>query len=247
MNSPEAPYLSIIVPAFNEERRIAATLDSMLGYLSAKSFSWEMIIVLDGCSDNTAAVVAPYAAAHLQIRVIDRKDNHGKGYTVREGILAARGAIRLFTDADNSTDLSHFDRMIPLFDNGAPVVIASRNSRDAKGAGEAVPQPLHKRMLGTAGNLMIQCCAVWGVWDTQCGFKAFTAEAAAKVFSKAKICGWGFDIEALALARKQHFRIAIVPAHWIDNKETHVTLRSYLSVLLETCKVRWNLVSGAYR
>jgi dolichyl-phosphate beta-glucosyltransferase len=219
----------------------------VLGYLDKQSFSWEVLIVLDGCRDQTAAIIAPYASANPNIRILDRKDNRGKGFTVREGMLSARGAVRLFTDADNSTDLAHFDAMKPLLDAGTAVVIASRNHRDAPGAGEKVPQPLFKRMLGMAGNLFIQCLAVRGIWDTQCGFKAFTAEAARQVFTKAKINGWGFDIEALALARRHGHGIGIVPAHWIDNRETHVTLHSYLTVLAETTKVRWNLLTGVYR
>lgn len=247
MPTQDTPYLSVIIPAYNEERRIGGTLDKALDYLKRQTFSWELLIVLDGCRDKTASIVSSYAASHRGVRIIDRKENRGKGFTVREGMLAARGGLRLFTDADNSTDLAHFDKMVPLFNTGHDVVIASRNERDAHGAGETVPQPLAKRVLGTAGNLMIQCLAVPGIWDTQCGFKAFTAAAAQTVFSKARIDGWGFDIEALALARRHHLKIGIIPAHWIDNKETHVTLRSYVAVLVETVKVRWNLMIGAYR
>lgn len=241
------PYLSVIIPAFNEERRITATLLSIYDYLSRQSFSWEILVVLDGPTDNTLDLVSDFAAKRNQVRWITRQENRGKGYTVREGMLAARGRVRLFTDADNSTDTNHFEHMHPLFEDGYDVVICSRDGKDADGAGQAVPQPLIKRFLGNAGNLFIQFVAVPGIWDTQCGFKAFTADAAEQIFGVARIDGWGFDIEALALARENGYRIAIIAARWIDHAETHVRTWNYLTTLLETIHVRWNLISGAYK
>ncbi len=240
------PYLSVIIPAYNEEKRIGKTLDAVYSYLAAQSFSWEMLIVLDGVTDNTLGVIKAFADDKENIRWIDRKENFGKGYTVREGFLAARGDIRLFTDADNSTDISHFDKMKPLFDAGYPVVICSRDSKDVDGAQQAIPQPFLKRLLGNAGNLFIQIMAVPGIWDTQCGFKAFSAPAAKQVFSVAKNNSWIFDIEALALARRFGYKIGIVPAYWVDDSDSHVKLLSYLGSLLETFKIRWDLMTGAY-
>ncbi len=196
--------------------------------------------------DETLSRVQEFAATRQNIRWIDRADNRGKGYTVREGMLAARGQIRLFTDADNSTDMSHFDQMQPLFEKGRDVVICSRDEKDVPGAGQAVPQPYLKRLLGNTGNLFIQFVAVPGIWDTQCGFKAFSAEAAEQIFSVAKIDGWGFDIEALALARKFGCQIGIIPARWIDHAETHVRVWNYGTTLLETIQVRYYLLTGAY-
>jgi glycosyltransferase involved in cell wall biosynthesis len=241
------PYLSVIIPAYNEERRIATTLLSVNEYLSRQDFDWEVLVVLDGPTDNTLDIVRDFAAVRDNVRWIDRTENKGKGYTVREGMLAARGQIRLFTDADNSTDMSHFDQMQPLFDRGYDVLICSRDEKDVKGAGQAVPQPAIKRLLGDAGNLFIQFVAVPGIWDTQCGFKAFTAEAAEQIFSVARIDGWGFDIEALALAKQFGCRVGVIAARWIDHAETHVRLFNYFTTLLETLQVRWNIVSGAYK
>lgn len=241
------PYLSLVIPAYNEEKRISKTLEIAYNYLSAQPFTWEILVVLDGASDGTLGKVEAFAAGKEHIRWIDRKENRGKGYTVREGMLAAYGTIRLFADADNSTDISHFDQMKPLFENGYDVVICSRDSKDAKGARQAVPQPLLKRLLGDAGNLFIQLVAVPGIWDTQCGFKAFTAEAAQRVFTLSVIDRWGFDIEALALARRSGCKIGIIPAYWIDDADTHVSMWNYLGTFGETLKIRWNLVSGRYR
>ena len=240
------PYLSVIIPAYNEERRIETTLLSIYDYLSRQSYTWEILIVLDGSTDNTFDLVRDLAATRDQVRWIYREENKGKGYTVREGMLAAKGQIRLFTDADNSTDINHFEQMQPFFEDGFKVVICSRDRKDALGAGQAVPQPALKRFLGNAGNLFIQFFAVPGIWDTQCGFKAFTADAAEKIFEVAKIDGWGFDIEALALARHFGYRIAIIGARWIDHAETHVRTWNYVTTLMETLQVRWNLLTGAY-
>ncbi len=240
------PYLSVIIPAYNEQGRIMTTLEAVYAYLQKRRFSWEMLIVNDGSTDNTMQVVADFAQDKTGIRWLDRAENQGKGYTVREGMLAARGQIRLFTDADNSTDMSHFDKMRPLFDEGYGVVICSRDPKDANGASQAVPQPFLKRVLGNSGNLFIQLMAVPGIWDTQCGFKAFSAVAARDVFSVAKSDGWAFDIESLALARRFGHKVAVIPAHWIDNADTHVTLGTYLEVLLDTIRIRLRLWSGVY-
>lgn len=240
------PYLSVIIPAYNEERRITTTLLSIYEFLSRQSYSWEILIVLDGPTDNTLDLVRDFAETRDHVRWISRQENRGKGYTVREGMLAAKGQVRLFSDADNSTDINHFEQMQPLFEEGFDVVICSRDGKDAVGAGQAVPQPFIKRFLGNTGNLFIQFFAVPGIWDTQCGFKAFTADAAEKIFGVAKIDGWGFDIEALALARHFGYRIAVIAARWIDHAETHVRTWNYVTTLLETIQVRWNLISGTY-
>jgi dolichyl-phosphate beta-glucosyltransferase len=241
------PYLSVVIPAYNEEKRIGKTLAAVYSYLNAQTFTWEILVVLDGVQDNTLTVVETFAAGKQNIRWLDRKENRGKGYTVREGMLAAKGSIRLFTDADNSTDMAHFDQMKPQFDKGESVVICSRDAKDAAGAQQAAPQPWNKRLLGNAGNIFIQLIAVPGIWDTQCGFKAFRAKAAKDIFSVAEINGWLFDIEALALARYFRYPIQIIPANWVDEPNTHVTLSGYIMSFVEAFKVRWNLWTGAYK
>ena len=241
------PYLSVIIPAYNEEKRITPTLASIYTYLTHQEYTWEMLIVLDGCTDRTIDSVQAFAEGKTHIRWIDRQENHGKGYTVRQGMLAARGQIRLFTDADNSTDIAHFNPMQKLFEQGANVVICSRDSKDAEGARQAVPQPAFKRLLGNLGNLFIQLVAVPGIWDTQCGFKAFSATATQQIFPITLLDGWVFDIEALALARYFGYPVKVVAAHWVDNEDSHVSSSNYLTSIVETLKVRWNLMRGVYR
>ncbi|MGH7810271.1 MAG: hypothetical protein ACREP5_08350, partial [Candidatus Binatia bacterium] len=167
-------------------------------------------------------------------------------FTVKEGMLEASGEIRLFTDADNSTDIAHFDRMKPLFDQGYDVVIASRNELDVSGAEQAVSQVWYKRAVGRLGNRIVQLVAVPGIWDTQCGFKAFRADAAERIFSQTTIERWGFDIEVLALARALQYKIGMIPAHWINDDRSHVRPTDYLAVLADTFTVRWNLIAGKY-
>jgi glycosyltransferase involved in cell wall biosynthesis len=240
-------YLSVIIPAYNEAERIMKTLRRFQEYFSGKPFSYEIIVVLDGPRDNTREVLKNIEGTIRNLKVVERRANRGKGYTVREGMLKAEGRVRLFADADNSTDISHFDKMRPLFDKGYDVVICSRDSKDAKGARQVAPQAWYKRLAGNLGNIFIQLVAVRGIWDTQCGFKAFRDYAAEKIFSKALINRWGFDIEALALARALNYKIGIVPAYWVNDPKSHVKLSGYLQVLWETVKIRWNLSRGKYR
>ncbi len=206
-------YLSAVVPAFNEAQRIANTLRRLHDYLAGGCFGYEILVVLDGPTDSTRDVLRSLSAEIPHLRIIDRPVNRGKGFTVREGMLEARGQIRLFTDADNSTDIAHFDQMKTLFDEGCDLVIASRNPKDVAGARQTVSQPWYKRSIGKLGNLLVQLVAVPGIWDTQCGFKAFRADAAVRIFSQSVIEEWGFDIEVLALARHLNYNIGIIPAH----------------------------------
>jgi glycosyltransferase involved in cell wall biosynthesis len=239
-------YLSVIIPAYNEAERLPKTLKRVHQYLGNHSFTYEILVVLDGPSDNTREVLRSLSPEIRNLKVVDRIVNRGKGYTVREAMLNASGQVRLFTDADNSTDIEHFEKMKHLFDDGHDVVIASRDSKDVPGAQQAVPQAWYKRIIGHIGNMIVQLVAVRGIWDTQCGFKAFRAEAAERIFSQTTIEGWGFDIEVLALARGFRYKIGIIPAYWVNDDRSHVVLADYLRVLADTVKVRYNLLTRRY-
>jgi dolichyl-phosphate beta-glucosyltransferase len=246
MTTPDI-YLSVVVPAYNEAERLPSTLRRLHEYLSGRSFRYEIVVVLDGPTDNTRGVLDALAEEIAHLKVIDRQVNHGKGFTVKEGMLKAAGRLRLFTDADNSTDIAHFNKMEPLFDQGCDLVIASRDSKDAPEAQQAVPQTWYKRLLGHAGNLVVQLLAVRGIWDTQCGFKACRGEVAERIFSEAVIEGWGFDVEVLALAQALNYRIGIIPAHWVNDDRSHVRLFDYVRVLADTVRVRANFIAGKYK
>ena len=234
-------YLSVIIPAYNEAERLPKTLRRFQEYFSAQPYSYEILVVSDGSRDGTVEAAEKLAGEIKNLRVIGREKNMGKGYTVKEGMLAAYGRIRLFADADNATDISHFEKMRLLFDRGFDAAICSRDPKDAPGAKQAVAQVWWKRALGNMGNLYIQWLAVPGIWDTQCGFKAFRDFAAERIFSAARINRWAFDVEALALARKLNYKIGIIPANWINDPRTTVRFSSYLHTLWEVFKIRRSL------
>ncbi len=245
MNNSET-YLSVIVSLYNEEKRAEKGLKIFSSYLQKQPYSYEIIAVNDGSKDKTADVVRDLQTSIPNLRLIDRKNNMGKGYGIKEGMLAAKGKIRLFTDIDNGTDISYFEKMRPLFDKGYDIVISTRDSKDAPGAGQDVPQPWHKRLMGNMGNLYIQIMAVPGIWDTQNGFKALRDYAAEKIFKLITINRWTFDVEVLALARKFNYKIGIIPIHWVNDPDTRVKITGYIKSLLEVSKIRWNLVRGVY-
>jgi len=240
-------YLSVVIPAYNEAERIPKTLRRLHEYLAAGSFSYEILVVVDGPTDSTLAVLKQISEEIPNLKILSKPVNRGKGHSVKEGMLRAAGQVRLFCDADNSTDIAHFDKMKPLLDRGYDVVIGSRDARDILGARQIVPQPLYKRLLGRIGNLFVQLVAVRGIWDTQCGFKAFRGDVAEKIFSRTKIDGWGFDIEVLALARELKCKIGIIPVRWVNDPRSHFVPLDYLRVLTETIKVRYNLLTGKYK
>ena len=239
-------YLSVIIPAYNEEKRISNTLLAIDHYLSKQDYTYEIIVVSDGSKDKTTQIAEKFSGLIKNLRLIDNQKNHGKGWVVRQGMLKAKGEYRLFMDADNATTIDHFEKMVPLFKEGYQVVIGSRDKKDAKGAKQAVPQSFLKRQLGNLGNVLIQIVAVPGIWDTQCGFKAFTAKAAENIFSRCKIDRWGFDIEAMALARKLNYRLGIIPVYWINSPESRVSWKGYLNTFRELFKIKWNLIRKKY-
>jgi dolichyl-phosphate beta-glucosyltransferase len=238
------PYLSIIIPAYNEAERIPQTLVDMDKRLSSVDYSYEILVVNDGSKDATASVVKNMAKMVKNLKLIDLKDNGGKVGTVRQGMLLATGKIRLFTDADNSTSIDQFENMMPLFKEGAEVIIGSRTMHGAK---LDPPEVWYRQIPGKIGNLIFQAVlGLWGIWDTQCGFKAFTEEAAERIFNISTIAGWGFDVEILALAQRMGYTIKEIPVHWVNDTRSHVKASAYLKVLGETCTIRWRLWRHEY-
>jgi glycosyltransferase involved in cell wall biosynthesis len=237
------PYLSIIIPAYNEAERIPQTLIDMDKRLSGVDYSYEILVVNDGSKDGTASVVKNMAKMVKNLKLIDLRDNVGKGGAVKQGMLLATGKIRLFTDADNSTSIDQFEKMIPLFKDGYGVVIGSRA---VKGAQLDPPEPFYRQVIGKTLNLLVQLFLLPGIWDTQCGFKAYTDEAAEKIFIKSSISGWGFDVESLALAIRLGYRVKEIPVHWVNDTRSHVKFSGGLQFLGETGKIRWRLWRDAY-
>lgn len=237
------PYLSVIIPAYNEEKRLPLTLIDIDKHLSKVNFSYEILVINDGSKDGTKEVAERFSHIVKNLRVINQ-ENTGKGGAVKKGMLEAKGDIRIFTDADNSTSIDQFSKMIPWFKEDYQVVIGSR---DAKGARLIPSQPWYRKIGGNVGNIIIQALLLPGIWDTQCGFKAFTSEVAEKIFPLMKTHRWGFDVEVLALAKNMGYKIKEMPVIWVNNPFSHVGAFAYVQVLSEVLKIKWWLMTNAYK
>ena len=237
-------YLSVIIPAYKEGKRIVKTLKEINKYLSKQAYTYEIIVVNDGSPDKTAEVVKKVIPEIKNLRLIDNKENYGKGYVVRQGLMESKGKYRIFTDADNSTSINQIEKMWPEFQNGYNVVIGSR---DIKGAVIAVPQSWWRIALGNIFNLIVQIISgLFGIWDTQCGFKGFTKKAVEDIFPKCKINRFAFDVEVLVLTKKLGYKIKEIPVVWINDQASTVGFKSMIKMLIEVFQIRWNLISKRY-
>ena len=237
--------LSIIVPAFNEEHRLPPTLAQLHAFLSAQPLRYEIVVVDDGSRDATCAVVEAAMATIPHLRLVRQTPNRGKGAAVRLGMLEARGQIRVMSDADGSMSPDQLPRLLaPLLACKAEIAIGSRY---AEGASTDIKQPFYRVLWSRLANRVIQRSLVPGVRDTQCGFKAFTAEAARALFQLGRIDGWAFDLEILALARRSGFEIAEVGVAWTDDRRSRVNpLKDMWKVIREAVTIRRNLRHGVY-
>jgi len=238
---PDGPALSVVVPAWNEEERLGPTLERLADWIAGRADDVEVLVVDDGSTDGTAALAEAMAPRFPSLRVIRLEANRGKGHAVRTGMLAAKGRRRLFMDADGATDIAELDR----FDAVAPdaaIVVASIGAPDAE---VVVPQPLPRRLLGRAGNLLIRLSVLPGVQDSQRGFKVFRADAAEQVFSRSVIDGWGFDVEVLGLARVLGFEVREQGVKWSHREASRVTAAGYLATLGELVRIQARLLSLA--
>jgi len=228
--------LSVIIPAYNEEHRLPKTLKAVDEYLKKQDYEYEILVVSDGSKDKTADVVKELELQIKGLRLIDNEQNHGKGYVVRQGMLEAKGDFRVFMDADNSTTVDHIEKMWPEFEAGNDVVICSRDLKES-----IIPQrqAWWRERLGDVFNLIVQVFSgLWGFWDTQCGFKGFSAKAAQDIFSKAKINRWAFDVEALVLAKQLRYDIKEIPVTWINDPHSKVNLKGMITMLFEILQIR---------
>lgn len=236
MASRDNVFVSVVIPAYNEESRIGPSLIRVRDYLGGKGFASEIIVVDDGSTDGTAAAAKGALPAPPAGRVLTRPQNRGKGYSVREGVLASRGRWILFTDADLSTPIEELDKFLGLLDSGPDVLIGSRALPESD---VQVRQHPVREVMGKAFNILVRLLALRGIRDTQCGFKLFSREAARAVFPKARIDGFGFDVEILRLCRKLGFRILQVPVVWRNSAPSKVRLvSSSLGMIADLVKIR---------
>jgi dolichyl-phosphate beta-glucosyltransferase len=238
------PFLSVIIPAFNEAARIGPSFRRLVAYLQAQPYLAEVLVISDGSDDGTGHAVQLLAEALHGVVVLENGVNRGKGFSVRRGMLQSRGDVALFCDADGSTPIEELGKLLTALDNGYDVAIGSRGLPESQ---VRVSQPVWRRSMGRVFNGIVQRCALPGIHDTQCGFKCFTRDAIRQIFPRQRIERFGFDVELLWLARKLGYRIAEVPVAWVNHPRSTVhPVRDSSRMLLDVVRVRVNDARGNY-
>lgn len=236
--------LSVVVPAYNEELRLGATLTRMIEYFSAQARPWEVLVVDDGSRDGTAKLVREFEQKNPNVKLVSNDRNRGKGYTVRHGMRTATGDAVLFSDADLSSPIEEVEKLIPQLELGHDVVIGSR---DIIGSKIEVPQPLFRRVMGYSFMVLRDWIAVSGFRDTQCGFKLFRKAAAEQIFPRGRVDGFCFDVEILAIAKSLGFRMMEVPVVWRNDERSTVNpIGDPLKMFLDLFRIRFNILRGVY-
>lgn len=239
MSEQGRPFLSVVIPAYNEERRLPPTLARIKEYLAPQPYTAEIIVVNNASADRTREV-----AEATGVQVLD-EPRRGKGMAVRTGMLAARGEYVLFSDADLSTPIEEVEKLLAALRAGHQVAIGSRALPESE---IVVHQPWYREMVGRIGNLLVRLLAVHGIADTQCGFKLYPREVAQRLFSAQRMTSISFDMEVLFLAQRLGLKIAEVPVVWVDNPDTRFNrLRDGLDALKDLLRIRWNWLRGRYR
>lgn len=240
------PDLSIIIPAFNEEKRIDKTLVAIDKYLGKKSWKTEVIVIDDGSTDNTVHVVENRQLKNTRCFLIKLPQNLGKGAALKKGVIAAQGKLLLLTDADNSTPISELNKLLRLAanNNARAIVIGSRYLRNSN---ILIQQPWYRRILGRVGNLIIQVLLLPGITDTQCGFKLFRSSIAKELFSQLTVAHFGFDMEILYLARKKNYPIVEVPVTWLNSPQSRLRpIKDGLKTFKELIQIKINDLLNNY-
>lgn len=248
MNQPAEtiPEVSVVVPAYNEERRLPGSLVRIAVYLERHPYASEIVVVDDGSADRTRkAAEAALASCPVPSRVVRYEPNRGKGYAVRRGFTESRGRILLFTDADLSTPIEEFDRLYAAVESGADVAIGSRALRESR---VEVHQPWYRERMGKTFNLLVQALVMPGVRDTQCGFKAFRGDVIRPMLPHLMVDRFAFDVEILYLAKRRGYRIVEIPVVWRNDPNTRVNaIGDSARMLKELLRLRWSALRGRYR
>jgi dolichyl-phosphate beta-glucosyltransferase len=236
--SMASPFLSLVIPAYNEALRLPDTLSRCLAFLESWNHTWEIVVVDDGSIDRTASIVEEFHARDERVRLV-RGAHQGKGSAVRTGMLSASGHWRFFADADLSMDLSELPK---FFDQPADVALASREAEGAQRIGE----PFGRHLVGRIFNLCVRALVVPGIHDTQCGYKLFSEEATRALFSASRVNGFAFDVELIFLARRAGLRVREIPIVWRHKPGSRVRMRSGLDAFRQLLEIRRNAVLGHY-
>ncbi len=240
-----SPAYSLVIPAYNESQRIGASLERILQYLSRAGWDAEVVVVNDGSRDDTAALVEAYARRDSRVRLLHNPANRGKGYSVRNGMLHARGELLMFSDADLSSPIEETAKLVAAIRAGAEVAIGSRWMRPEL---QTERQPVYRQLFGRIFNLLLRMLLGLRFKDTQCGLKAFTRHAAMEIFPRQRIERWGFDPELLFLARRLRLRVAEVPVEWAHDERSKINpLVDGVKMFIEMLRIRWYAITGVYR
>ena len=235
---------SIVIPAYNESARLGGTIEKVLAYVHARGWDAEVIVVNDGSRDNTADIIRTFAAKDPALRLVENPGNRGKGYSVRNGMLNARGQIVLFSDADLSSPIEEAPKLLDALEQGADIAIGSRWLRADT---QTQRQPLHRQLFGRVYNLILRLTLGLQFADTQCGFKAFKQPAVQAIFPLQKIERWGFDPEILFLAKKFKFKVQEIPVAWGHSGGTRINpLVDGSRMVMEMMRIRWYDLTGKY-
>jgi len=227
--------LSVVIPAYNEARRLGPTLDRVSAYLRQRDGEHEVLVVDDGSTDGTASLVAAHPAP--EVRLVSQPENRGKGAALRRGVLESRGRRVLLCDADLSTPIEEVEALAPHLDDGASVAIGSRGVEESE---VRVHQPAYRELMGKTFNLIIRVLGLRGLRDTQCGFKLLDGEAARRLFSELRTEGFAFDVELLWLARRHGYRIDEVGVRWVDSPDSRVhPVFDSSAMLRDVLLMRW--------
>ncbi len=237
------PYLSIVIPAYNEAKRLPLTLIEIDKYLKNVDYSYEIIVVNDGSKDTTAESVNRFVSLIKNLQVIDNEKNHGKGWVVKQGMLEAKGEFVIYIDADNAISINQIEGFWPYLKKGYDVIIGSIELKESKVEENAA---WYRRFLGKWAKYLIRVLTIWEIHDTQRAFKLFRGKIVKDIFLRQTINRWGFDIEILVIAKKLGYKIKELPVTWINPAESKVSLKSYFSTLGELLKIKWNLIIGKY-
>jgi dolichyl-phosphate beta-glucosyltransferase len=237
-------HYSIVIPAYNENARIGRALTDVLRAIEKNAWNAEVLIVNDGSTDDTAAIVQEFALSHPIIRLIHNGGNRGKGYSVRHGMLEATGSIVMFTDADLSSPIDEAERLFSTLRDGADVAIGSRWLDRGR---QTIHQPLYRQFFGRCFNAVTRMVMRLPFADTQCGFKAFKRPAAQAIFQLQRIERWGFDPEILFIALKRGYTVREVAVTWGHDERSRISyLKDGIKMLEELVYIRWNALIGAY-
>jgi dolichyl-phosphate beta-glucosyltransferase len=240
----QRPSISIVIPAYNESARISKALGEVLRVVRQRGWHAEVLVVNDGSTDRTAAIVSEFAQLNPEVRLLNNLENRGKGFSVRQGVLNAVGEIVMFTDADLSAPMEEAERLFAALDQGADIAIGSRWLERKR---QTHKQPLYRQFFGRCFNAITRLIMGLPFADTQCGFKAFRRPVAQTIFQLQRIERWGFDPELLFIALKRGYNIQEVPVTWGHDERSRLSyLKDGIKMLEEIAYIRWEAFAGAY-